>query len=691
ALPISLTRQIKKLEQRTELETELHELQISYYASGWHKLNDELKEINKNLISREQGQREKEKELNNINQKIEELQSIQYGSPNKGVLEEEKELLEEKRNKLNQELAEIRAKISVSYESSGNIDLTWLNRRQSQLRDEIKNENKKIADKEKEINALSDDLEKIKKQQSEIGLELEKLKNKLAKEQGRGDSRDNKIARIKNYVEELYKINQDIFKSLESEGNISKIKNFFNKLKDKIEQLRKEAGEDKDAGKEIYNINQKAAELEEEKNKLTQKYIEASSHINSGNSEISYLKNSIISKEGDIAEIAKKLGANKRGGDKDSKELEASQVGVELEVKKINNQLAEVKNKLEKEELAGRNSREQIMNLQSRSHELQLGFNDVNNKINEIKIDKARVETKLEDLEHEIRRELNDLRAVIDAGGGYENVDKNSAYERIQKLKNQLEQIGGIDPEIKKEYDETKIRFEFLSGQVEDLQSGMKSLDKIINELDKTIADKFNSAFDQIAKQFEKYFKVLFNGGSSKLIKYMSSSADEKEGEDESAQAFGGADKDENESKEETLLTSRAGKEEKGVVLRKKKEVLAGIEIQATPPGKKIKSISMLSGGERALTAIALICAIISVNPSPFVVLDEVDAALDEANSGRLGRILEELSSKTQFIAITHNRSMMYIADIIYGVTMGDDSASKLLSIKIDEVKSQKL
>jgi len=98
----------------------------------------------------------------------------------------------------------------------------------------------------------------------------------------------------------------------------------------------------------------------------------------------------------------------------------------------------------------------------------------------------------------------------------------------------------------------------------------------------------------------------------------------------------------------------------------------------------------MLSGGERALTAIALICAIISVNPSPFVVLDEVDAALDEANSSRLGKILEELSSKTQFINITHNRSMMYIADIIYGVTMGDDSISKLLSIKIDQVTSNK-
>jgi len=678
----SLTRQIKKLEQRTELETELHKLQINYYASSWHKLNNELKEINKNLIGEEQGQREKEKELNNINQKIEELQSIQYGSPNKSALEEEKELLEEKRNKLNQELAEVKAKINITHESAGNIDLVWLERRLGQLQSDVQNENKKITAKIKEIGELDNGLEKIKKQQAEVNSNLEELKNKLAKTQGHDGSQDNKISRIKNYIEELYKINQDIFKSLESEIDISKIKAFFNKLKDKIEQLKKEASNDKDVGKEIYNVNQGIAELEEKRNNLTQEYIDASSRLNSSRSEKVYMENLINSKEKEIAEIEKKLTANKKGGNDNVKELASAQQELEAEMKKINEQLNKVKASIEKEEEAGRESREKIMGLQSRSHELQLGFNDINNKINEIKINKARVETKIEDLEHEIRQELNDLRAVIDAKPGNENIDKNSAYERIQKLKNQLEQIGGIDPEIKKEYDETKTRFEFLSNQVEDLQSGMKSLDKIINELDKTIADKFDTAFNQIAKQFEKYFKVLFNGGSSKLVKYMSSPAELERDEenagkdDESAQSFGGADKDEHESKEE--------KKDKGIILRKKKEILAGIEIQATPPGKKIKSISMLSGGERALTAIALICAIISVNPSPFVVLDEVDAALDEANSGRLGRILEELSSKTQFITITHNRGMMYIADIIYGVTMGDDSISKLLSIKID-------
>ena len=117
---------------------------------------------------------------------------------------------------------------------------------------------------------------------------------------------------------------------------------------------------------------------------------------------------------------------------------------------------------------------------------------------------------------------------------------------------------------------------------------------------------------------------------------------------------------------------------------------LAGIEIQAVPPGKKIQAVSMLSGGERALTAIALICAIISANPSPFVVLDEADAALDEANSERLAKILDDLSDKTQFIVITHNRASMRRASILYGVTMEENGVSKLLSVKLDDFIEKK-
>ncbi len=118
---------------------------------------------------------------------------------------------------------------------------------------------------------------------------------------------------------------------------------------------------------------------------------------------------------------------------------------------------------------------------------------------------------------------------------------------------------------------------------------------------------------------------------------------------------------------------------------------VAGIEIFATPPGKRNKSIGLLSGGERALTSIALICAIMATNPSPFVVLDEVDAALDEANSRKFAEIVASLADKTQFIVVTHNRSTMAEATVLYGVTMGDDGVSQLLSVKLEDVEKMQV
>ncbi len=126
--------------------------------------------------------------------------------------------------------------------------------------------------------------------------------------------------------------------------------------------------------------------------------------------------------------------------------------------------------------------------------------------------------------------------------------------------------------------------------------------------------------------------------------------------------------------------------DEEGNIVEPEEEGVAGIDIQATPPGKRLKNIALLSGGERALTSIALICSIMATNPSPFVVLDEVDAALDEANSKKFADILSQLSDKTQFVVVTHNRATMQQASVLYGVTLADDGTSQLLSVKLEDV-----
>jgi chromosome segregation protein len=254
--------------------------------------------------------------------------------------------------------------------------------------------------------------------------------------------------------------------------------------------------------------------------------------------------------------------------------------------------------------------------------------------------------------------------------------EKREKITEIGRLKNQLELIGGIDPEVTTEYKEIKNRYEFLFTQIDDLKNSINSLEKLILELDENIKKQFEINFKIIDEEFQKYFKTLFTGGKAKLILIKAPT----QGQDPDLQSGIG-----NNIIEE--LEEKPNSEINKIKDRLKSNLYFGVEIEATPPGKKLKSINMLSGGERAMTSIALLCAIISANPSPFIILDEVDAALDEANSIRYSEIIEQLSHKSQFIIITHNRATMEKADILYGVTMSDDGVSAVLSLKLESAE----
>src|SRR3989338_518243 len=301
----------------------------------------------------------------------------------------------------------------------------------------------------------------------------------------------------------------------------------------------------------------------------------------------------------------------------------------------------------------------------------------------------AKLETRQQDLKQEIKQELVELKWL----DGYraEKIDEDELKTEISQLKHQLELIGGVDPEMVKEYQTTKERHDFLAAQAEDLRKSIKDLEQVIFDLDGQIQIQFDSAFKSINKEFGKFFKILFNGGKAELVLIKEDLASQdkevspdkvqiKPGENEISEEEGPGILDKLMVAEENLSPKRFLKKRTG-------KVITGIDIIATPPGKKVSSINMLSGGERSLTSIALICAVIANNPSPFVILDEVDAALDEANSQRFSKILSELSHKTQFIVITHNRATMHQANILYGVSMGEDGISTLISLKLEEAQ----
>jgi chromosome segregation protein len=210
-----------------------------------------------------------------------------------------------------------------------------------------------------------------------------------------------------------------------------------------------------------------------------------------------------------------------------------------------------------------------------------------------------------------------------DPDGDPEPFDRAIQEKRAAKAERDLALLGKVNPLALEEFAALEERYKFLNDQLEDLKATRRDLLTVVKDVDDRILEVFTSAFADTAREFEQVFPVLFPGGEGRLVL---------------------TDPDD-------LLTT-------------------GIEVEARPPGKKIKRLSLLSGGERSLTAVALLCAIFRARPSPFYIMDEVEAALDDVNLGRLITLFHELRSRSQLIIITHQKRTMEVADALYGVTM---------------------
>ena len=232
--------------------------------------------------------------------------------------------------------------------------------------------------------------------------------------------------------------------------------------------------------------------------------------------------------------------------------------------------------------------------------------------------------------------------------------DRRRAMERV---KIRLEEAGGTGEDIRQEHKEMSDREAFLANELNDLAKSASGLGALIRDLDTELAKHFSEGLVKVNASFSEYFALMFGGGSARLTL--------EEPEEPELEEFN------DDMSDPSFAKATEGK--------------AGIEIDVNLPKKKVRSLMQLSGGERALTSIALIFAMSQVNPPPFLILDETDAALDEANSRRYGDMIENLAKKSQLIVITHNRETMSRTNILYGVTMGGDGVSKLLSVKFDE------
>ncbi len=287
--------------------------------------------------------------------------------------------------------------------------------------------------------------------------------------------------------------------------------------------------------------------------------------------------------------------------------------------------------------------KEEVMNA-SNEYELSIKqdnklLTSKNSELKDLEVSVNRMDVKLDNLLNTLNEEYSTT--YERAKENYKlDIPYNVAKNKVNSLKRQIKDLGEVNLTAESEYDKVSERYEFLNQQVEDLLKAENTLNVIINEMDKVMIKEFDEAFKNINKLFGETFKQLFKGGKA-MLKL---------------------------TEPNNLLET-------------------GVEIVASPPGKKLNSISLLSGGEKTLTAISLLFAIIKSHPAPFCILDEVEAALDEANVDTFGKYVTSLKDLSQFIIITHKKVTMEYADVLYGITMQESGVSKLVSVSLEEIK----
>ena len=371
----------------------------------------------------------------------------------------------------------------------------------------------------------------------------------------------------------------------------------------------------------------------EENNKIEEKSFELSKEKISLKERLESKKTELKEREEQIKELTKELESlesisNNSISQKEEElirkyhEKSAEKEQLELKIKAINKKIMELKEKIEQNQADEKVKLSNLHNLEKESRNLEININRI-----DVKLDNM-----LETLgtEYELTYERAKKEYILD-------IEPEEARNKVNTYRANIKRIGMVNLDSIEEYEKVNSRYEFLTNQKDDLLHAEETLLNIMNEMDEVMKEEFKTTFNQIKEEFQIVFKELFKGGKADLQL----------------------------TNPENLLTT-------------------GVDIIASPPGKKLTTISLLSGGEKTLTAISLLFAILNVRAVPFCIFDEVEAALDEANVAGFGKYLSHYKNKTQFLIITHKKKTMEYANTLYGITMQESGVSKLVSVKLE-------
>ena len=513
-----------------------------------------------------------------------------------------------------------------------------------------------VAKKTVNILGRGREIEKLQKEIKKLEEQIQKIEQEKENYQ---ESIEHVLEKASAFEKELqeteitYATGKEKINSIEE--NITRVETRLNKLKEeskKLEEQKQESMKNKaDFQEKIQAINEENEKLKKiitefaELNKDNQKYVDDL------NFDITNLKISVSSfdeSETSIEEIQERIHSEIEST---NRSIENKKTQIEQIIQDnfdLEKAIEEIKEKIEKIKEEVKNSGFKIEELKEKriqkNEKLAEQEEEINNKlkvIEDLKAQMVKVDVKRNKLEEDINGIINKMweeyeltpNNVVDYRKP-ENVQLTQ--KKVKDLRNEIKELGSVNVDSIEEYKNLKDRYDFMCEQRVDLESTMAKLRKIISDMTSIMKEQFKEKFELINKNFAEVFKELFGGGNASL----------------------------------TL-------EDKDNILE------CGIEITVQPPGKKLQNMMLLSGGEKAFTAIALLFAILKINPAPFCVLDEIEAALDDVNVYRYAEYLKKFSKDTQFLVITHRKGTMEAADTVYGITMEENGISKLLSMKL--------
>lgn len=639
----TLRRQAKRAEEKEAVRESLTEKQKIYFSTVWDRITLSEKEKRSDLeklTAEEEKIKEEVKELNEKFTKV--LSSEQKEGQEANAVRAKITELQTKKDQLRQEIFTLRAKIEVSFSADAMT--------KKEIAEKIENIKKELESGDSDESAEA--LEKIKKEEAEIATKIAGIQRSIEEKRADLSTLSKELTKfdfgvVGERLKDIMTNQNDFVSKLEVANSTREIKLLIPIGKQVAMKLKELSGE-------VGNVKEgrfpKMAEIQAELEKLTLEKEKATEQLNTLRSEavqLQFRSQKQKEKKEDLTAEMARLEKIKPIEESQKGDFEKEIAGREKQIAELDKEIESLRLEINELSSGYQDQGKILTDIKDKLYSKQKLQSQYSSEIANLRVELARYETKKQDLHEEIIREMGS-EASLATVKVVPELNEEAARAEIERLKTKLYAIGEIDPDVQEEFSEVSLRVEFLSGQLTDLDKAKTDLEKLISELDQKIKKQFEASFSAISAKFTHFFELLFDGGEAKLelVKTKDEEADEER---------------------------------------------FGIEITAVPPGKRVKSLSVLSGGERTLTSLALLFAILSVNPSPFCVLDEVDAALDETNTVRYLKIVKELSDKTQFIFITHNRETMKTASHIYGITMDESHSSKILSVRLEEaVKIEK-